>query len=558
MKKLFPILASALMIFAVASCGEKDPNDGPDTPTPGGNAPTVTLSQANIDVTGIDGEYLAVVDNSAKTVKISLEYADKENAKALTVSFIGLPEGVTAEYQRTFNYSDGATQTVAFKYEGETVTEYVVSVAIGQPDPQFVSLTVGGVNALGGEVRLSNTTPLSAIPVEFVVTPADTKVSVAGAEIASGAEVDFSDKVNGVTFTLTCGEVTKTLTVKVVTAGIAKVERVWAHYVQPTTIEDDWYATQTRGIAGNWQRTAAMDANYVYIAQHGNAPKEGAWEAAYVLSVADGSLVGTLSTNGINGGTHAVSAIRTIPDGDGGYKILDCNLAIGGVLKVYMWNDKDSDPVTVLSYENTDGLRLGDKMSVSGTWKDGELAFLPNAGNPRKLYKFAIKDGKVNSVPTVLELPGFDAGTYGEAYKYSDTEILAVAAGTRPFAYSVNGTTCTKTLDFSSEVFSATDEGFNFFTFNDQQYMAFTRLTGDLCDASLRIIAIDGETLADAVPAINGSSFFTYGLGDPTEHPITGFKSGNSLGDCTVRVIGGETYILAISEGAGVSLFKLQ
>ena len=74
-------------MFAFASCGPDNP-DTPDNPDPGKQTPTLTLSAANIDVSGIDGDYMAVVDNAAKTIKISLEYADKENAKALTVSFL--------------------------------------------------------------------------------------------------------------------------------------------------------------------------------------------------------------------------------------------------------------------------------------------------------------------------------------------------------------------------------------------------------------------------------------------------------------------------------------
>ena len=557
MKKLFSILASALTILAVASCGEKEPQNGPETP--GGNVPTITLTPANIDVTGIDGDYLAVVDMSANTIKITLEYGDMENAKALTVSFIGLPEGVTAEYQRTFNYSDGASQTVAFKYDGQTVLELAISVTIGAADPQFVSLTVGGIDAMGGEVRMASAASLSHLVTEFVVDPANTVVTVGGQAIESGAEIDYSDKLNGVTFTLTCGEVTKTHKVVVITSGIRKVARQWAHYVQPKNVEDDWFQTVVTDIPFQgkyWLRTCAMDDKYVYLAQH-----QGAAFPAYVLSLADGSLVGRLSIEGVSGGTHALSAIRTIPDGDGGYKILQCNLvanAAGGPLKVYMWDSKDGKPTEVLSYPNPDVVRLGDKMSVYGTWKKGEITFVPNAGNPRKLYSFKIENGKIDSTPTVISLAGVDAGTYGQIYRYDDTQFVLSVAGFRPILYSQDGGTSTKELDFDTTVFASCDEGINFFSYNDQTYMGFARLTGDLCDCSLRIMALNGSDLKSAISNIDPNSVFTVGLSDPEEFPISGYKSGNSLCDCTIREIGGETYIVAISEGAGVSLFKLE
>ena len=551
MKKFLTLLAMASM-FAFASCGPDNP-DTPDNPDPGKQTPALTLSAANIDVSGIDGDYMAVVDNAAKTIKISLEYADKENAKALTVSFLNIPEGFTTEYQKTFNYSNGATQTVTFKYEEKTAAEYVISVTIGAADPKFLTLTVAGQNAMGGEVQLSGAAALSALAVEFTVDPAETVVSVDGNAIESGAALDFSDKLNGVTFTLTCGEAVKTHQVVVKTSGIRKAERVWGHYVQPKNVEDSWYATATRGIEGWWQRTIAMDDQYVYIAQHG---KDAV--GPYVLSLADGSLVGTMSGEGIEGGTHLASAVRTIPDGNG-YRILETNLAIGGVLKVYSWENKDSKPTVALEYNNTDGLRLGDKMTVIGTWQDGEIWFLSKENSPRKLYKFAIKSGVVNSTPTVCELAGMEStATYGQVYKFSDTEVVASAAGGRPILYTVSGNTYTKVLDFDTALFASCDEGINFFTFNDQKYMAFARLTGDLCDCSLRIIPITGETLQASLEGWDGTGVFTYGLSDPEEFPIVGYKSGNSLADCIVREIGGETYIAALSEGAGVSLFKLE
>ncbi|MBR3499875.1 MAG: hypothetical protein IKO04_00570 [Bacteroidales bacterium] len=551
MKKFLTLLAMASM-FAFASCGPDNP-DTPDNPDPGKQTPTLTLSAANIDVSGIDGDYMAVVDNAAKTIKISLEYADKENAKALTVSFLNIPEGFTTEYQKTFNYSNGATQTVTFKYEEKTAAEYVISVTIGAADPKFLTLTVNGIDALSGEVRMASAASLSHLPVEFTVDPEDVVVTVNGAPVASGDELDFNDKLNGVTFTLTLGEAVKTHKVVVITSGIRKANRVWAHYVQPKNVEDDWYATKTRGIAGWWQRTIAMDDQYVYIAQHG---KDAV--GPYVLSLADGSLVGTMSGEGIEGGTHLASAVRTIPDGNG-YRILETNLAIGGVLKVYSWENKDSKPTVALEYNNTDGLRLGDKMTVIGTWQDGEIWFLSKENSPRKLYKFAIKNGVVNSTPTVCELAGMEStATYGQVYKFSDTEVVASAAGGRPVLYTVSGDTYTKALDFDTALFASCDEGINFFTFNDQKYMAFARLTGDLCDCSLRIIPITGETLQASLEGWDGTGVFTYGLSDPEEFPIVGYKSGNSLADCIVREIGGETYIAALSEGAGVSLFKLE
>ncbi len=558
MKKYFAILASALTVFALASCGDKPVTpDTPDNPDPGKkDIPALTLSAANIDVTGIDGDYMAVVDNAAKTIKISLEYADKENAKALTISFVNIPQGFTTEYQKTFNYADGATQTVTFKYGEETAAEYVMSVLIGAADPKFLTLTVGGVNALSGEVRLSGATALSALAVEFTVDPAETQVTVNGNAVTSGDELDFSDKLNGVTFTLTCGEASNTLNVKVITSGIGKVTRVWGHY---SNLEDDtWFQTEATDLEWGkkyWLRTCAMDDRYVYLAQH-----EGAATGAYVLSIEDGSIVGRLSVEGVSVGTHQLSAIKVIPDGTS-TRILQCNLVAPGNLRVYSYADKDSKPVLELEYDSK-GLRLGDKMGVFGTWQAGEITFVNNANNPRPAVKFLIENGKINPQPIEISLPDF-SGSWSGLYKYSDSEELGVGCGMRPVVYSVSDNVYTTAASGDSDVFGGNAQGFNFFAFNNQDYTAFVEVNGNPTDGCLKIMPLNNDTLAESIKALTkdatASGIFKYGLGDPDEYPINGFAFANALGDCTVRQVGDDFYICAVSgAGAGVSLFKLE
>ena len=563
MKKFFALFAAAMTVFALASCDPDTPDnpDNPNDPDKGKTEiPALTLSAANIDVAGIDGDYLAVVDNAAKTIKINVEYADKENVKALTVAFISLPEGFTTsgEYQRTFNYSDGATQTVAFMYGEEKAAEYVISVAIGAADPKFLTLMVGGIDAMSGEVRMASAASLSHLAVEFTVDPADAVVSVNDKAIESGAELDFTDKINGVTFTLTLGEVTKTHKVVVITSGLRNARRMWGHYANPSTISDDWFQTQANdySMADHWLRTCAMDNDYVYLAQH-----KGAAAGAYILSLADGSIVGRLSVEGVTGGTHQTSAIRTIPDGDGGFKILQCNLVINnaGTLTVYKWDNKDSKPTVVLSYPNVDGLRLGDKMGVNGTWKDGEVSFLATAGNPRKLYTFKITNGTISDTPTISELGDMGIGSYGQVYWYSATELLASVSGTKPMSFTVSGNTLTQSFyDEESLVFGSTDQGFQFFSFNDRNYMALMHLESGLTDGSLRILEMTGEDLKSSLKAVDANHVFRYGIGDPTECPVNAAAVGNSVADCALRVIGGETYLCGVVADVGVSLFKLE
>ena len=165
----------------------------------------------------------------------------------------------------------------------------------------------------------------------------------------------------------------------------------------------------------------------------------------------------------------------------------------------------------------------------------------------------------VSQSPSVVTLGDMGKGTYGQIYRYSDTETLATVSGTKPISYTVSGDTWTQSYaDETSLVFGSTDQGFNFFSFNDKNYMAFMHRGAGLTDGSLRIAALTGETLAESLKALDSNHIFRYGIGDPNECPIAGNAVGNSVADCTVRVINGETYIAAVVADGGVSLFKLE
>lgn len=216
MKKLFFALTASALLFSACSS-----NDDESAPSLG-----FALTNEMIQVDGLSDDYLVVVDNQAKTVEIEVAYEDAAELAALTVNIVGLPAGATASpATSTFNYATGATQAITISKEGASAV-FTVSATAGDPNPHFISATLNTVPATDGTAKLSGATDLTAVVFEYEVSPADTKVSVNGTEIASGDAVDFSDKINGVTFTLSCGEITNTENIKVVTTGIGTVERV--------------------------------------------------------------------------------------------------------------------------------------------------------------------------------------------------------------------------------------------------------------------------------------------------------------------------------------------
>ena len=514
----------------------------------------IAITQDMVEVDGVSGDYLVVVDLASKTIAIELAYEDAAELQALTVNFVNLPSGVTAE-PLTHNFSNGATTQAVFTKDGVDVT-YTVSATIADADPHFVSATLNDVEVSGGTVKLSGSADLTKVIFEYTVAPEDTKVYIGDDEVASGSEVDFSDKVNGVTFTLKCGEVTKEETIKVTTTGISSVKRVWGHYVAPVSVDNDnWYDGTTIPSSG-WERNIAMDDSYVYIPQAGG-------KNIYVLSIADGSLVTTLTSDIFQGGTHLVSDAEIVDNGASSV-LLVCNLASGdaATLKVYQYNSIDSEPTVVLSYPLGANIRLGDKFTVEGDWQSGRLIFVDyTASSDRKAYAFNITSGVINATPEILSLGNVIPGqnSIGGIYRYSDSEYLYAGTGAANSVMSVEGNTFEVAYALSDgERFTYPMQDAHFFTFNDQKYLSYVRLLNSYQDGALKIQEVNYDTLKETMESVDTGTDRQLGLGDPTELNITGTKNGNGCGASDVRVVNGKTYIAACVLGAGISLFELE
>ena len=359
MRKFIVILAGLAVLFT--GCKK----DNPEV------TGSISLSQDMVQVNGLSEDYFVFVDNAARTIEIEIAYADVNELAALEVEFVNLPQGVTAE-GFTCDFTATPSRLVSFS-DGSVEVQYTVTAEAADPDPHFTSLTVNGVAAANNEVKLSGTSDLANAVVEFTVSPEGTKVMVGDREIESGATVDFSDKVNGVTFTLVCGEITNTDKYVAVTTGINNVVRVWGHYASPVTVTDDWFGTEMPAASGDWMRNIAMDNQYVYI------PHASGTGGVYAVNVSDGKLAKAMSTTGISGGVHLTSDAEVMDNGSSTI-LLVCNLAnnAAGNLTVYAYDNVDADPRVVLNYSlATPSVtpRLGDKMTAEGTWEKGKLYF---------------------------------------------------------------------------------------------------------------------------------------------------------------------------------------
>ena len=562
MKKIFSLMSAALVLFAACE----------PAPTP---EVSFTLTNDNVEVAGLSADYLVVVDAAAKTAAIEVAYADKAELQALDVNFVGIPSDVTVE-NFTFDFSTGATKEVAVSQNGATDT-YVFSATCASPEPKFVTMSLvpskltkdesgaevyvpAGAEAAvaGGTAKLKGSANLSVVAFNYTVSPANTKVLVDGQEIASGAILDFSDKVNGVTFTLKCEDVEETANVKVVTTGFSSIERVWGKYVKPVTTDANWYNYETTGIggAGNY-RNVAMDANYVYL------PKAGGPEVA-VIDAKTGDFVKMLDVTGIDGGVHKTSSIQ-VADNNGSSVILVAPLvnAKDQHLKIYAWTSLDAAPTVALDYVLPEAYRFGDKFQFEGTWAKGRLVFVSYAGAAdRPVAIFDVENGVINQEPTIVKIGNVAKATNSICglYKYSDTEYLWAGSGDLFATYSVSGDTYTQNYQcVDGANFSQPMHDVHFITYNEQKYAVYARLLNSYCDGAVRFMELNGDTLKASMENADVTTDKQVALGDPTEPFVTADKNGNGCGACDVyQAADGTTYVVGFVTGAGLSMFQLK
>jgi hypothetical protein len=409
----------------------------------------------------------------------------------------------------------------------------------------------------GGVAKLKGSANLSVVAFNYTVSPADTKVLVDGQEIASGAIVDFSDKVNGVTFTLKCEEVEETANVKVVTTGFSSIERVWARYIKPETTDANWFGEPVAAENGSTYRYAAMDGKYVYL------PKAGGPEVN-VIDAMTGEFVKQLDVTGIDGGTHKTSSVQ-VADNNGSSVVLVANLAMNANahLKVYAWSDLDKAPAVALDYTITEAFRFGDKFQFEGTWAEGRLIFVSYNGNAdRTAAIFDVKNGVVNAEPTLVKI-----GTVAKSgnsicglYKYSDTEYMWAGTGDLFATYSVSGNTFTQNYQCTDgSRFSYPMHDVHFITYNEQKYAIYCRLLNSFTDAAIRFMELNGDTLKASFEDADVTTDKQLALGDPEKEFVTALKNGNGCGTCDVyQAADGTTYVLGYAPGAGMSMFRLK
>ena len=316
-------------------------------------------------------------------------------------------------------------------------------------------------------------------------------------------------------------------------------------------------------IPGIANRTMAADNEYVYLNSSEASAKIYAIEIASLLAGDATPVYKSLPTAGISGGTHAVSALRCVPNEAGDPVLVATNLAVDSNqnFNIYAYsNGTDADPVLFHAYRwdgvanASDWRRYGDRISITGTWQNGKIYAPSQSGT--KVMGFGIKDGATSA--DLREYAWFDTfgGGLAEVTVYpGTTEALLTTASSAGF-WTPNTAGETHSGGFwpKWDVVSTNPElngafSFQFFTHNETKYIAYVQLPDNThCDL---VVVEDKGSLAASVAS---EPVFTAPL---YEGDKASCAAGNTYGDCAVVTVDGATHIVAMMQGGGLSIFKL-
>ena len=346
--------------------------------------------------------------------------------------------------------------------------------------------------------------------------------------------------------------------------------RLWGIYATSST--NPWQATF--GLSDC--RNITMDDQYIYI------PQSAAGAAVLkAVSITDPNVVKDVNVEGVDGGTHTLSCVRMIPNTDpainGGKDILvatNLTLGDGSHLHYYVWlNGIDSAPEKHMVDDS--GRRMGDKITIVGSWKNGEVyAKDYNTGN---IVRNAMVDtgigewpsgglgyarGRMDYSASVLDA----AGCIGAAYVYPGTEKAGVEI---PAGYLVTSTASAHYLtNTSGNVFaSAADlglpmtHGYNFFADakTGAKYVAYVALEPNQDKGAVKVISDFNGTPEGFKGVLQTNKVvFEAPVQDGMDATVVSpCPATHSTGDCVVRTVGNETYMAAMIQNVGLAVFKL-
>lgn len=343
---------------------------------------------------------------------------------------------------------------------------------------------------------------------------------------------------------------------------VPALERVFGLYT--TSADSYWFKPITVdgvGLAAGLDRSVTMDDSYVYIVKASGYPE------VFAASIANPANIKRLPHSVMDEGTRKANCGRMIKNTDasvnGGKDILlVCNLVDDNVLCVYAYkNGIDAEPTKELRWQwdthaNASDWRLyGDKFTVTGTWQDGGLWF--HSRNANKAIYFPVKNGVIGKTEEVsYVIDGTSAVKDITFYPGSDAMFVTSASKAAFWTNTgnKNGNNWIEWAEGSSVDSAKGTYGYNFFTFNGIKYIACTKVE-DTTHARVRVFE-DKGTFDASLSSLSG--LIELPIQDASDFTKACPVAASEVnGECTVRQIGDDIYILSMAEDMGISLFKM-
>ena len=502
------------------------------------------------------------LEAGATSVEIPYEVKGANSTTVVDVLTVACDAVVEAKVIKVSNIAAGA-QLLVFADNGEGKTS--IKKVTFTSESYSVEAVDEVIPANGGSVVVKG---ISNVPFEVVIPAEASWLTLA--ESKSAFELTFVAEAN------TAAEVRE--------AEVSFVRQGTQEVLMSVTIAQEAampFAEKVWSIAavygGGQDRNMTMDSEYVYVAQA--AGGNGAIKA---ISIADPSVqkdvkIATkvsVSTNG----THAISCVRILPNTDpavnGGKDVLVAsNLTTGdgtARLTVYVWtNGIDADPNYFVIDSGT--RRLGDKFTVKGTYKSGELWFWDYGRKDNAAIRIAMNDGVAGlwGTPDLAYATGrfsvpVDEGgaTIGEVVAHpgasfdgdgNPAALLATSNVSYGFVNQSAGNAYAISA-WGTEPNLAQSWGYDFFEHNGKNYIAYVQIPKDRNNATLNIIE-DVNGAADFQGTLEAKAgLVTFDLLDA---PMANGTAGHGVGDCATAVVDGVRYIAIQGQNMGVALYRL-
>lgn len=342
-----------------------------------------------------------------------------------------------------------------------------------------------------------------------------------------------------------------------------ELQRQWGWYSDASTL---WTPNvtaisithpETYGMA----RGLAMDDEYIYL------PKSSAYAAIAAVKITDPTTQVKGSVSGVDvGGTFKSSFVRmmknTDPSVNGGKDVLllsNLTAADAANVVIYAYTSGiENAPVILAQFawdsanNVADWRRYGDRFYVTGTWQDGKI-YLPSY-NANKIVALKVANGARTAVEQYAAGDANSPDGIKDLTVYPGDDKLFLTNGSIANLVSATGGKSAQGWDEYALSASSSNGvgtwGYNFFSFNGKNYIAYARTSGN--KAWIEVIVDKGDLITSLAAQ--------EGLMKSPIHSDSDLDATHATGgvaDCCVRIIGGEPYIVALTRDGGLVVDKM-